>query len=86
MGCVSFVHEQLATVDGQNPKQPPFGCIPNPVNNGINYLSTGAGLSPSTVACLFLCVFFPYRLWVRNTCFGYSFPKKCRDISGILWG
>ena len=36
------------TVDGRNPKQPP-GMYKNPVNNGINYISTGAGFLPSTV-------------------------------------
>ena len=37
------------TVDGRNPKQPP-GMYKTPVNNGINYLSTGAGFLPSTVS------------------------------------
>ena len=31
-----------------------LGCI-KPVNNGINYLSTGAGFLPSTVLACFLC-------------------------------
>ena len=35
-------------VDGWNPKQPP-GMVWNPINNGKNYLSTGAGFQPSTV-------------------------------------
>jgi len=30
-----------------------LGCI-NPVNNGINYISTGAGFHPSTVGILVL--------------------------------
>ena len=37
------------TVDGRNPKQPP-GMYENPVNNGINSLSSGAGFWPSTVS------------------------------------
>ena len=37
------------TVDGRNPAPPEMQK--NPVNNGINYLSTGAGFLPSTV-CL----------------------------------
>ncbi len=37
---VSWV--QRDTVDGRNP-------VWNPINNGINYLSTGAGFQPSTV-------------------------------------
>ena len=49
MGCV------LATVDGSEiPNNHRLDVSQTPVNNGINYLSTGAGLSPSTVACLFV--------------------------------
>ena len=29
----------------------------NPINNGINYLSTGAGFQPSTVVCYFAGVY-----------------------------
>ena len=36
------------TVDGRNPKQP-LGMCKKPVNDGINYLSTGARFLPSTV-------------------------------------
>jgi len=36
------------TVDGRNSAPP--GMYKNPVNNGINYLSTGAGFCPSTVS------------------------------------
>ena len=40
--------EMKPTVDGRNPKQPPGMCS-FPVNNGMNYLSSGAGFLPSTV-------------------------------------
>ena len=38
----------FGTVDGWNPANHPGWCW-NPVNNGINYLSAGAGFQPSTV-------------------------------------
>ena len=34
-------------VDGRNPA--PRWMVENPINNGINHLSTGAGFLPSTV-------------------------------------
>jgi len=40
------------TVDGRNPAKPP-GMYKTLVNNGINYLSTGAGFLPSTVVTTF---------------------------------
>ena len=39
------------TVDGRNPKTTTWD-VWNPVNTGINYLSTGAGFLPSTVSPL----------------------------------
>ena len=39
------------TVDGRNPANH-LGCSPNLVNNGINYLSTGAGFLPWTVGII----------------------------------
>ena len=39
----------IHTVDGKYPAPP--GMYKNPTNNGINYLSTGAGFLPSTVSC-----------------------------------
>ena len=49
-GFFSIVHHPLLavhTVDGRNPA--PLGMYKNPVNSGINCLSTGAGFLPSTV-------------------------------------
>ena len=41
------------TVDGGNPKQAPWTLDVKPINNGINYLSTGAGLQSSpTFSCV----------------------------------
>ena len=41
----------LLTVDGRNPAITTWD-VKNPVNNGINCLSTGAGFLPSTVWAL----------------------------------
>ena len=45
-------HFEDDTVDGWNPVNH-LGCK-NPINNGINYLSSGAGFQPSTVVHHFL--------------------------------
>ena len=46
IGTLIMIHCTPHTVDGRNPA--PWD-VQNHVNNGINYLSTGAGFQPSTV-------------------------------------
>ena len=41
-----YIHILTDTVDGRNPASP---WMENPINNGINHLSTGAIFLPSTV-------------------------------------
>jgi hypothetical protein len=50
----------IDTVDGRNPAPPwMVETLYNPINSGINHLSTGAGFLPSTVALMLdggLCI------------------------------
>ncbi len=48
----------------------------NPINNGINYLSTGAGFQPSTVDDLFPCQRFPCQRFPWP-CFMFLFSPSC---------
>ena len=58
-------NSQLTTVDGWNPA-PPGMVQKNPINNGKNYLSTGAGFQPSTVWFHWDMVFHPSYI-IRST-------------------
>ena len=55
-------YELIHTIDGRNLKQPPFGCIPNLVNNGISTtnLNFSARILPSTVGTVPSTVLFTY--------------------------
>ena len=62
---------RVATVDGWNLANH-LGWSWNPINNGINYLSTGAGFQPSTV-----CFFFsPKRSFRSLEVLDLLFPQK----------
>ena len=57
----------------------------NPVNNGINYLSTGAGLFPSTVSSNEGCPHEPHGFWlVDGSSFAASFLGSTPPISATL--
>ena len=59
--------------------------VQNLVNNGINYLSTGAGFLPSTV---YLCAIFVQflNLNVSGILFGDSFPKPPFKVTNRRFG
>ena len=60
-----------------------LGCI-NPVNNGINYLSAGAGFLPSTVGCfLYQHIKLASRISANQHSKGMMSINIC-DISGVL--
>ena len=52
----------------------------NPINNGKNYLSTGAGFQPSTVL---RTTFFRLTFW--GFCFKWSFQGWSQVTSMFLW-
>ncbi len=54
-----------------------LGCK-QPVNNGINYLSTGAGFLPSRVALFFVKKVFFFE-------FAHGFSGNTSKIGGLSW-
>ena len=80
------------TVDGWNLAPP--GMYETPINNGIHYLSTGAGFQPSTVHPLRIGLWDPFQMAISmakkmmvilTTCKSWDVPPSSRWCLSLPW-